>query len=277
MMNRTFNNARVLDNDTIRRYAPSVFAEQSSQDTSSKYLFVPTIDIVNQLSREGFNVVDASQSRAKSEDGKVYAKHMLRFRHESKMSQELLSLGDSVAELVLVNSHNGLSSFQFNLALFRQVCSNGLIASDSLASARVNHTGFDHTKVIDAVYSVIGQETKLIESVAKMREVNLAPEERLALAQSALTLRYDEDDTKPKAEQLLRPRRYADQGADLWTTFNVVQENMLRGGLRTISTNERGQTKRNSTRAVNSVSENKRLNQALWTLAESMRSLKAGA
>jgi len=35
--------------------------------------------------------------------------------------------------------------------------------------------------------------------------------------------------------QLLAPRRYADEGKDLWHTFNRVQENVIAGGLSAIS------------------------------------------
>jgi len=57
---------------------------------------------------------------------------------------------------------------------------------------------------------------------------------------------------------------------DLWTTFNTVQENLIRGGLR----GRTAKGNRTSTRAVKGVSENVRLNKALWTLAEKMAQLK---
>lgn len=269
-------NETFLDAAEVMHRAPSVFADAPANDLSSKYLFVPTKDIVKQLAGEGFRITQATQSRAKTPDGKVFAKHMLRFRHESKINKKLLDLGDSVSEIILVNSHNGLSAFQFSLGLFRLVCSNGLIASENLASASVRHSGFNHDKIIDAVYTVLDNEPKLVKSVQSMRKISLTQPERIALASSALDLKYDKDDTKPHPEQLLTPRRYQDKDMDLWTTFNVVQENILRGGIKTIRKNERGQFKRNTTRGVNSVSENKRLNQALWTLAEEMKKLKAG-
>jgi hypothetical protein len=49
-------------------------------------------------------------------------------------------------------------------------------------------------------------------------------------------------------------------------TLNRVQENMIRGGVRGRNVNGG----RMSTRAVNSVTENVRLNKALWTLADEM-------
>lgn len=275
--NRSFNNVSELSRDTLAKFAPSVFAEAPADHTSDKYLFVPTISVVEQIEKEGWAVVNASQSRSRTEEGKDTVRHMLRFRRRDALDRRLFNVGDSVTELVLVNAHNGLAAFNLSLGLFRQVCGNGLIVSDTLAGESVRHVGYDHSKIIEAQYRVLDQETKMIESVEAMRSVVLDEGERTALAKSALALRYDEDQTKPEAFRMLTPRRYADQNKDLWTTFNVIQENMIRGGIRTRSIGANGRIRRNSTRAVNSVVENKRLNQGLWTLAEEMRRLKVNA
>ena len=62
-----------------------------------------------------------------------------------------------------------------------------------------------------------------------------------------------------------------DRAPDLWTTFNRVQENIIKGGVR--GRNATG--KRVTTRAVNGIDQDIKLNRALWVLAEEMRKLKA--
>jgi len=62
-----------------------------------------------------------------------------------------------------------------------------------------------------------------------------------------------------------------DRGADLWRTFNRVQENLMQGGLQGRNANGG----RSTTRRVSSVSENIRLNRALWTLADEMAKMAA--
>jgi hypothetical protein len=74
-------------------------------------------------------------------------------------------------------------------------------------------------------------------------------------------------------EQVLRPRRSADTAPDLWTTFNAVQENILRGGL--LARNAQGS--RTRTREIRGIDQNVKLNRALWMLAEEMRHIKAQA
>ena len=62
-------------------------------------------------------------------------------------------------------------------------------------------------------------------------------------ARSALVLKYDEPGkTLPITEsQILRPRRFDDNHVDLWSTFNRVQENLVKGGLSGRSANGRQQ------------------------------------
>ena len=98
--------------------------------------------------------------------------------------------------------------------------------------------------------------------------------EQNAFARAAALLRFEptEGQALPVTpEQVNRARRMDDRAPDLWTTFNRVQENVVRGGLR--SRNANGA--RQSTRAVTGIDQDVKLNRALWTLAEEMQRLKA--
>jgi len=57
----------------------------------------------------------------------------------------------------------------------------------------------------------------------------------------------------------------------LWSTFNRVQENLVKGGLTGRNANGRQQR----TRPVQGIDQNVRLNRALWLLADGLRKLKA--
>lgn len=264
-----------LSNDTIARYAPSVFAEKAASDTSSKYSFIPTVVVVDALKTQGWMPFQAMQSRSRSEDGKIAAKHLLRFRN---VSQDL-KVGDGIAELILTNSHDGTSAFKLMGGVYRLVCSNGMIVGDTVASESVRHIGFTQDKVIEASYKILESVPKIAGQVDTFQSIELSRDERLALAESALQVRYntEENERAPiRADQLLLTRRHEDRAASLWNTFNVIQENIIRGGLRGISsTTQPGQrARRVRTREVGSVTENVRLNRALWTLAERMAELK---
>lgn len=58
---------------------------------------------------------------------------MLRLRRHDQI------MGSQVPEIILLNSHDGSSSYQMLLGLFRQVCANGLIYVDVLGEVRVLH------------------------------------------------------------------------------------------------------------------------------------------
>jgi len=157
--------------------------------------------------------------------------------------------------------------------MFRFVCQNGLVCGDTFADVRVPHKGNVADHVIEGAYEVLHGFEQVEDSRDTMRAITLDDGEAEVFARSALVLKYDEPGkTLPITEsQILRPRRFDDNLADLWSTFNRVQENLVKGGLTGRSANGR----RQRTRPVQGIDQNVRLNRALWLLAEGLRRLKA--
>jgi hypothetical protein len=258
--------------DQVRAVAPSVFAMSPHQSRSERYAYIPTIDVLNGLEREGFRVVKASQSRTRIPGKSDFTKHMLRLRHESTVD-ELPSLGGVVPEIVIKNSHDGTSAYQLLGAMFRFICLNGMVVADSLiGSLKVQHSGNVTSKVIEGSFEVLKNTGKAIEAAKSWAEIELSDDESLAFADAAHTVRFGAEDTTINPVRLLAARRPDDIGHDLWRTFNRVQENVIRGGLQGL--NATG-TRRVSSRAVRGIDGDIRLNTALWQLAESMAALKA--
>lgn len=259
-----------LTTDQLRRLAPSVFAEEAHDSRSARYAYIATQEILQGLMREGFEVYSATQSRARSADKREHTKHMLRLRHRS---MQLQAVGDSAPEIVLVNSHDGSSSYQMMGGMYRLACNNGLTVPDGIVqTVKVLHSGRVADKVTEGAFEVLDGLTRVIDSRDGMRAVTLSDDESRVFAAAALQLRYDDDKPAPvEPVQVLRPRRLEDRAPDLWTTFNRVQENVVRGGLRGRAANGA----RQSTRAVTGIDQDVKLNRALWTLAEEMRKLKA--
>lgn len=258
--------------DQVQRVAPSVFATAPHEGVSDKYRFIPTIEMLNTLTKQGWEVVQAGEHRVRLASKKGFQKHMLRLRNPS-----LPKVGDSEIDLVVMNSHDRTSAYRFLGGLFRGVCANGLVAGENLfAPISIKHVGYSADNVIEASYRLIDSIPQISQSVDSMRSMMLSDQERLAFAESALTVRYGEasaDNVIPiGASKLLLHRRHEDASKDLWTTFNVIQENLIRGGLRDYS---KPRNVRRTTRGVGSISENTKLNQALWTLTEKMKELKA--
>jgi hypothetical protein len=79
------------------------------------------------------------------------------------------------------------------------------------------------------------------------------------------------------ATKMLTIRRNADKEQNLWSTFNFIQENVIKGGLRLATENDKGQRKLVRTRAVNSIDRDAKLNKELMSLAQKFAALKGAA
>ena len=257
-----------LLDEEIRAVAPSVFGEDKHASRSERYTFIPTGDVLSGLRKEGFQPFMVCQTRVRDESHREHTKHMIRLRHAGQINDA------EANEIVLVNSHNGTSSYQMLAGMFRFVCSNGLVAGDVLQDVRVPHKGQIVDQVIEGAHVILDGFDLVREVRDEMQSIRLSNEERLAFGRAALALRYEPNGDKPAPiteADVIQPRRVADTDGSLWSTFNAAQENLIRGGLQ--GRTARGQ--RTSTRAVNGIDNNLKLNRSLWMLSEEMRRLKA--
>jgi len=264
-MNTSLNTA--LDNENLYKLAPSIFTDFAHDSRSNLYRNIPTIKIVDSLRNEGFLPVAAGESKARLAHKEGFTKHMLRFRKDLERSS-----GD-VNEVVLVNSHDGSSSYQMYGGVFRFICLNGMICGDRSSEIKVRHTGEEKgaiENVINGAYSVLDTFEMINEQKGIMKETTLDPLESIILAESALQVRYGEEHCPVTSGQVLDSRRSQDSKTDLWTTFNRVQENIMRGGLYGKTAKSRG----TRTRGINAIDANVKLNKGLWHLATAMAELK---
>ena len=274
-----FDTGRALTEDELFKIAPSVFATTAHESRSQRFSPIPTIEVVRGLAKEGFGVVGAKQSLTRVEGKAPFTKHLLRIR---KMDSDAsYTVGDTVAEMLLKNANDGTSVYDLFAGLFRIACLNSLVANiGSIDSVKVRHTGKDIVgKVIEGTYSVVENAKLALAAPTQWSQIKLAREELLALAESARMIRFgDADgniDSPITAEQMLTARRTEDRQRDnLWTNFNVLQENVIRGGLAGIRVDANNRRRRMSTRGVNGIDQDVKLNRALWTLADSMAKLK---
>ena len=265
--------ANYLTIDMLRCKAPSIFTQESAQRTSDKYQHISTLQVVESLMSEGFYPTMAGQSNCRLPEKKAFTKHMIRFRHVDARP----SFTQLFPELVLVNSHDGLSSYRLNAGVFRLVCTNGLVAGHSYDEMRIRHQGDIIGNVIEGTYKIIENSQLMIESAEKMNSIRLDMQEKQLFAEAAHILRFDGSDAGEgvSPEKLLAPRRRQEAGSDdLFTVFNVVQENIIKGGVSGFTRDLRGYPKRIRTREVKGIDQSVKLNKALWTLAEKMMALK---
>jgi hypothetical protein len=281
----------------------SIQATDHAPYKSPRYTFIPTTDVVRIFQEHGWVPSKAIEKRARIESHIGFQEHMIRFRRPEDMAlveslitrQNHMARRDAplaeFAEIVLVNSHDGGKAFNIMMGFFRLVCCNGLIvAGEQFATHRIKHVGFQEANVIEAVYDVVETAPKIANRIQDLKQIELDRPEQIIFAQAALTAKYGEPveelNRRFNPELLVRPVRVNDtleqdqrqylQGPgrnSLWNTFNIAQEKLIeKGGRFTIDPNDGGRGRK--ARPIASVSENVRVNQALWLLAEKMAEMK---
>src|SRR3546814_2711975 len=85
----------------------------SDLSRSERYSYIPTATVLQELRGEGFEPFMVCQTRVRHDDGRDYTKHMIRLRHASQIN------GREANEIILLNSHDGTSSYQMLAGMFR--------------------------------------------------------------------------------------------------------------------------------------------------------------
>lgn len=251
---------RPLTHDELFRTVPSIFSQTKHDSRSERYTYIPTITLLDNLKREGFQPFFACQTRVRDLSKREHTKHMLRLRREGQIT------GNQVPEIILLNSHDGSSSYQMLPGIFRAVCQNGLICGENFGEVRVPHKGDVVERLIEGAYEVLGIFGRVEEKWEEMQQLMLPPPAQQALAKAALTYRFGNEHQPVTESQILSPRRWQDESPDLWTTYQRIQENLIKGGLRGRNAQGRNQ----QTRAVRGIDGDVKLNRALWVMAETM-------
>lgn len=254
-----------LTKEQIAQAAPAVVNNTPAANVSDKYVHVSTLELIDDMSKLGWGVVDVKQVRSKKEGAANYKKHLVTFRNNDVVISS--EDGETVyPQILLTNSHDGLSSFQFRAGLFRLVCSNGLvIATQDFGTMSIRHKGYSFEELKKTVMDLVEKLPITIETLNKFREVILTEDQKVEFALAALGIRFGEKGAEVTAEEILKPTRKEDEGNELWQVFNVVQEKMSRGGFRYKVPSGRNKT----ARSIKNFNRDIELNEKLYQLAES--------
>ena len=271
-----------LGDDQLRRLAPSAFAAHKHESRSERYTYIPTSAVIDGLRANGFEPTFAKQGRSRIPGKADFTKHLIRFRRAGQ-APALRGVGDTYPEVVLINSHDGTSAYQIMAGLFRLVCLNGMVAADrELAAVKVPHKGDVVGQVIEGSHTVLEGSRRALDQADAWAGVTLSRGEQLAFAEAVHDLRFGGDESGETAtaiepERMLTVRRREDRDPSLWVTANVLQENAIRGGLTAWGRDANDRPRRVTTRPVNNIDQDVKLNRALWVLGERMAQLKAAA
>jgi hypothetical protein len=150
--------------------------------------------------------------------------------------------------------------------LFRPLCTNGLVSQiGDFGLLHVPHRGNIIHNVVDGALQIASGFNDITRVVEQMAARTLNDQESRDFAVAALRVRYPdaEQHVPVLPDQLLSARRQTDFGNSLWLTYNVVQENIVAGGLHGRSASGRS----SRTRAIRAIREDIRINVGLWNHA----------
>jgi hypothetical protein len=160
-----------LDTDALRASIPAIFAGEKHVSRSAKYTYIPTIDVLDGLYKEGFVPFEARQGGSRDIGKLGFTKHLIRLRQRGS---DVPAVGVAHREVILLNAHDGTSSYQMMSGLFVMVCGNGLVVADGDAqSLRIPHKGDIVSQVINGAFTVIDNGRAIDSKVADMRAITL--------------------------------------------------------------------------------------------------------
>lgn len=252
-------NTTLLDKEEL---CEATRATCPAPEVSKKYTFVSTSNIINAMANHQYYPVESQQ--VKKRTNAQHAKHFVRFRHIS----DIQNPGDEAIDIVIVNSHDRSASIQVRVGVFRFVCANGMFVGQNMVTpVRIRHAHFTEAHLIDEIQALVKSFIGVRKFIAEMKNVTLSEARRVQFAKEALEIVYSKTESPIAFDQILEARRTADHASDLYTVMNVVQENIIRGGV-TIPKNEK-RKKSGRTRGIKQIDKNIKINVALWDLAAS--------
>ena len=267
---------KYLSKEELQVQCPVAFATQPTNSAvTDKYVHISTEKVIDDLEKLGWLPVEASQRKARGTNT-IFSKHMIQFQNPD-IKVTASDGDDAFPRILLTNSHDGMTSFQFRVGIFRLVCSNGLvIATDEFESFKIRHKGYTFEELRNVVIQAVEDLPNKVEVMNKMTQRQLTEEEQRKLALDALLIRsgitpgseeakeknYDEE----TLDEILEARRPQDEGADLWKTFNRVQEAITQGGFSAALVG----AKVRKVRKIKSFEKDTKINQELFKLATAM-------
>lgn len=234
-LNKAIAFANTLDNNNILNV----------QRIKQKEFYIPTLDVVSKLQNEGWEINSVAEQRGK---GRKIIHNFVRLQHPDFAIKNDKGKDEALLSLTVTNSCNGSKPINLEMGMYRLVCSNGAVRFDEAAELeKIKHTEINY-KNLDQYLNIVNRKSSLVlNEFEKLKHSNLSVNDMRILAYESAKLRYN-DVSNINIDDVLAVNRIEDEGNDLWTVFNRIQENL--------------------TSTVSNASDDILLNKRLFALAE---------
>ena len=256
--------------------APAALWNVKGEQRGDNYAHIQTRQAIDILADYGYQVTQAAQVKSRKHSDALYARHLLALSNPDLKSEE------GTPEIILYNSGDGKSALRMFAGFYRYICSNGLVAGSGF-EVKARHSRATASNFEDMIKKTAENFPWMLAQIRQMKATTITKQRELALAQKAVDLRwekfgYDHIDeygeikhgiysTPMTVKGLINPTRAEDQPRNLWTSFNKIQEGLIRGGVKTLSVTKRnpGGTTRKA-RPMGNVKASLDVNRQLWDL-----------
>lgn len=214
------------DIDKTIAFAPSLdqkFIERN--DIKQTPVYIQTIDIIENLQNQGWKIQGVCEQRASN---RKISNHYVKLEHPD-FNIKSKGKTEALANILISNSCSGKQPLNLDLGAFRLVCSNGLISKTSLMEHKFKHNNVSMQRIPLALESINNKAQILLEEFNALKNKELTPKQIMSLATNAAKLRFEEDTLD--VSQLLTVRRAEDEGNDLWSVYNRIQENLTKANM----------------------------------------------
>lgn len=272
MMRFSGNLQKFLTEDEIRQKCPLVFATSpTNSKVSEKYTVANTYTVIQDMEKLGWKVVRAAQRKATKKSSGRFSYHMVALQNPDIKITKQVDGGEEIVEcfpqIILTNSHDGLSCFQFRVGLYRCICSNGLVISDAeLSEFKIRHIYYSFENLRAVVGRILEALPSKVERMSQMSNVLLSEDQKLDFAKKALSIRKGVKEEELQADEetykdLLTPVRKEDEGSSLWNVYNVLQEKIVKGGYTTAEEGKKARKVRKVTSFIKELDFSRRIDE----------------
>ncbi|CAM6004838.1 unnamed protein product [Sphagnum balticum] len=173
------------------------------------------------MTDHGLTIVSLSTGRAKHEDKVDFQRTLSRYRGPELTPGTFL-------DVVYDSKHMGRGVDRILLGIYRMVCTNGLFVGMNFFKHEIRHSGSTYDNLNIGIAAALGMQAKLARTIERMQAIQLTDAQRETFALEAVKLLTPENALQVR-HRLLTPKRALDQSNDLWTVYNVIQENAMQG------------------------------------------------
>jgi hypothetical protein len=257
---KNFTNATNADLEAV---APAIFAVAPHPErTKHTYQFVSTIEMIEAMRKEGWQVTAAGQKFVRDMNRWAYARHFIRMRHQDAVGDEF------VPEAIIMNAHDGTASWKYFDGAFRHVCTNGLVWGEIMGSVKAHHTmrqagpqGVTAIQLSAEFMRVLPEKMRIAE---RLKDAIITEAQMLSYFARAIAVRWPHGSSVQPADLQLSPWLKDDYGLTMWQVYNHAQRWLVTiGGVQGVNAAGRVYV----SAPVKRVDETVRINVGLWNAA----------